>query len=113
MDGEVNIRDYEGGLDMTNITVDVVPEGMRFGLPEMTDGVIAITDFRIGNDEIGYDTMNDIILKDIDLTGGHLILKPGKTAQEAAINIDMQVNKDTGLTFVYRDEQDQINHPKH
>lgn len=108
-DGSVDIRDYEGGLDMRNMTVDVVPEGMRFGLPEMTNGVIAITDFRIGNDEIGYDTINDIILKDIDLTGGYLILKPGQTAQEAAINIDMQVNKDTGLTFVYRDDQDQIN----
>lgn len=108
-DGKVNIRDYQGGLDMTNITVDVVPEGMRFGLPEMTGGVIAITDFRIGNDDIGYDTINDIVLKDIDLTGGHLILKPGQAAEEAAINIDMQINEGTGLTFVYRDAQDQIN----
>ncbi len=103
------IADYHGGLDMTNITVDVVPDGLRLGLPEMQDGVIAITDFRLGNDEIGYDYINDIVFKDIDLTGGYVLLKPGLAADEHAINIDMQVNAGTGFTYVYRDPDDQIN----
>jgi len=103
------IADYQGGLDMTDITVDVVPDGLRLGLPKMNDGVIAITDFRLGNDEIGYDYINDIVFKDIDLTGGFLLLKPGLNVSEDAINMDMQVNAGTGFTYVYRDPNDQIN----
>jgi hypothetical protein len=103
------IADYEGGLDMSNITVDVVSDGLRLGLPEMEDGVIAITDFRLGNDEIGYDYINDIVFKDIDLTGGYVLMKPGLLESEDAINMDMQVNAGTGFTYVYRDSNDQIN----
>lgn len=103
------IADYQGGLDMSNITVDVVSDGLRLGLPEMEDGVIAITDFRLGNDEIGYDYINDIVFKDIDLTGGYILMKPGLLESEDAINMDMQVNAGTGFTYVYRDPNDQIN----
>ncbi|MFT4764973.1 MAG: hypothetical protein ACI9OH_002079 [Oleispira sp.] len=103
------IADYQGGLDMTNITVDIVPDGVRLGLPEMEDGVIAITDFRIGNDEIGYDYINDIVFKDIDLKGGYMLLKPGLEVGEDEVNIDMLVKQGTGFTYVYRDPNDQIN----
>lgn len=103
------IADYQGGLDMTNITVDVVSDGLRLGLPEMEGGVIAITDFRLGNDEIGYDYINDIVFKDINLTGGFVLMKPGLLETEDAINMDMQVNAGTGFTYVYRDPNDQIN----
>ena len=103
------IDDYQGGLDMTNITVDVVDDGLLLGLPEMEDGVIAITDFRIGNDDIGYDFINDIIFKDIDLMGGSVLLKPDEVAGHSSINMDITVNQGTGFTFVYRDDFDQIN----
>jgi hypothetical protein len=102
------IADYDGGLNMTNLTVDGVPDGVRLGLPEMENGVIAITDFRIGNDEIGYDYINDIVFKDIDLTGGYVLLKPGLAVGEDEVNLDMQVNEGTGFTYVYRDVNDQI-----
>ena len=75
----------------------------------MEDGVIAITDFRIGNDDIGYDFINDIIFKDIDLMGGSVLLKPDEVAGHSSINMDITVNQGTGFTFVYRDDFDQIN----
>jgi hypothetical protein len=105
---KTTIDDYQGGLDLTNITVDGVDDGIRIGLPTLNDGVIAITDFRIGNDEVGYDFINDIILKDIDLTGGFIVLKPDEKAGSSSITMDMTVNKDTALTYVYRDPNDQI-----
>lgn len=103
------IDDYAGGLDLANITVDVVDDGLLLGLPTMENGLIAITDFRIGNDDIGYDFINDIIFKDITLTGGSLLLKPDEVAGHSSVNMDIVVNQGTGFTFVYRDDQDQIN----
>jgi len=105
---KTTINDYQGGLDMSNITVDGVADGIRIGLPTMEDGVVAITDFRIGNDEIGYDYINDIVLKDIDLTGGFIVLKPDEAADKSSINIDMTINENTAFTYVYRDPNDQI-----
>jgi hypothetical protein len=102
------INDYQGGLDLTNITVDGVDDGIRIGLPTLTDGVIAITDLSIGNDEIGYDKINDVIFKDIDLTGGFMVLKPDENLGASSVNLDMTVNKDTAFTYVYRDPSDQI-----
>ena len=111
-DGEsvpTTIDDYAGGLDLANITVDVVDDGLLLGLPTMDNGLIAITDLRIGNDDIGYDFINDIIFKDIKLTGGSILLKPDEVAGHSSLNMDIVVNKDTGFTFVYRDDLDQIN----
>jgi len=107
-DGRHTIDDYEGGLVARGMTLDGVAEGMRIGLPTIENGLVAITDFRIGNEEVGYDYLNDIVLKNISLTGGHLILKPDAIAGQSSINIDGQVNTGTGFTYIYRDPNDQL-----
>jgi Family of unknown function (DUF6160) len=108
-DGHVRIEDYAGGLDLKNITIDGHEDGILIGLPTLENGLIAITDFKIGNEDVGYEYINDIILKDIHLTGGSLLLKPDENEGGSSINMDMTINAGTGLTYVYRDDKDQIN----
>jgi len=108
-DNIVNIDDYSGGLDLKNMTIDGHEDGVLIGLPTLEDGLIAITDFKIGNDEIGYEFINDILFKDIHLTGGSLLLKPDKNSNGSSINMDMTINLGTSFTYVYRDDKDQIN----
>lgn len=107
-DASHTIEDYEGGLVAKGMTLDGVAEGMRIGLPTIENGLVAITDFRIGNEEVGYDYLNDIVLKNINLTGGYLLLKPDAVAGQSSINIDGQVNAGTGFTYIYRDPNDQL-----
>jgi len=107
-DGKHTIDDYEGGWTAVGLTLDGHEEGMLIGLPTVENGLIALTDFRIGNDEVGYDYLNDIVLKNINLTGGSLLLKPDAVAGQSSINIDAQINQGTGLTYIYRDPKDQI-----
>lgn len=102
------LDDYEGGLNMTGLTIDGVSEGMRIGLPTIEGGLIAITDFRIGNEDIGYEFLNDIVLKNINLTGGYLLLKPAENAGDSSIGFDADINSGTGFTYIYRDSKDQI-----
>lgn len=108
-DSFITIEDYAGGLDFKNITVDGHEDGILIGLPTLENGVIAITDFKIGNADIGYEYINDILFKDIHLTGGSLLLKPDKNEGGSSINMDMTINADTGFTYVYRDDKDQVN----
>jgi hypothetical protein len=108
-DGFVRIEDYAGGLDMKNITIDGHEDGILIGLPTMENGLVAITDFKLGNDEVGYEYINDILFKDIRLTGGTLLIKPDEDVGGASINMDMTINSGTGFTYVYRDDKDQIN----
>lgn len=108
-DDVITIADYSGGLDLKNMTIDGHKDGILIGLPTMDNGLVAISDFRIGNEEIGYEYINDIIFKDIHLTGGSLLLKPDKAEGGSSINMDMTINAGTGFTYVYRDDKDQIN----
>jgi hypothetical protein len=108
-DSFVRIEDYAGGLDLKNVTIDGHEDGILIGLPTLENGLIAITDFKLGNDEIGYEFINDILFKDIHLTGGTLLLKPDKDLNGSSINMDMTINSGTGFTYVYRDDKDQIN----
>lgn len=108
-DNEITIADYSGGLDLKNLTIDGHENGVLVGLPTLENGLIAITDFKIGNDEVGYEFINDILFKDIHLTGGSLLLKPDLNEDGSSINMDMTIKAQTGFTYVYRDDKDQIN----
>lgn len=108
-DGVITIEDYSGGLDLKGITIDGHEDGILIGLPTMENGLIAVTDLKIGNDDIGYEFINDIIFKDIHLTGGSLLVKPDLNVGGSSVNMDMTINANTGFTYVYRDDKDQIN----
>ncbi|MEH6449212.1 MAG: DUF6160 family protein [Oleispira sp.] len=108
-DGFVKIEDYSGGLNLKGLTIDGHDDGILIGLPTMENGLIAITDFKLGNEDIGYEFINDILFKDIYLAGGSLLLKPDKAENGSSINMDMTINAGTGFTYVYRDDKDQIN----
>jgi len=108
-DSFITIEDYAGGLDLKNITIDGHDDGILIGLPTLENGLVAITDFKIGNEDIGYEYINDILFKDIHLTGGSLLLKPDVDVDGSSINMDMTINSGTRFTYVYRDDKDQIN----
>lgn len=97
------------GLVLEGLTIDGHKDGLLIGLPTIKDALIAFTDFKIGNDFVGYDTINDIILKDFNFfSGGYALLKPGVNVGEDEVGIDLAISENSGLTYVYRDADDQM-----
>ena len=85
-----------GGLKMSGITFDLVPEGLQIGLPTITGGNV-----NVYNASIGDEILNSAAYRNINLKGGALLLKNAEQAGESGLEIDLRVNKDSSLDYVY------------
>lgn len=85
----------DGGLNLRGLTVDVIAEGLRLGIPEVENGHLNIRNFRINNSSI-----NDITLSNITIPeGGYLVLGAPDVEGESAINLDMYIAAGTSMDF--------------
>ncbi|MFC3680971.1 DUF6160 family protein [Bacterioplanoides pacificum] len=85
-----------GGLKMSGVTFDLVPEGLQIGLPTITGGNV-----NVYNASIGDEVLNSAAYRNINLKGGALLLKNAEQAGESGLEIDLRVNKDSSLDYVY------------
>lgn len=85
-----------GGLKMSGVTFDLVPEGLQIGLPTITGGNV-----NVYNASIGDEILNSAAYRNINLKGGALLLKNAEQAGESGLEIDLRVNKDSSLDYVY------------
>lgn len=76
-----------GGLNNTNISVDIVDEGLRIGLPEVVDGFKGEMNRRIGDDVFGSVAMRNINYK----PGGYVMVKSAKETGDIGLELDLQM----------------------
>ncbi|QQD23609.1 hypothetical protein GJQ55_03520 [Venatoribacter cucullus] len=86
-----------GGMALKNISFDLEGDGLRIGLPEITDGNVNFYNVRIGDD-----VLNSAALRNVNLQpGGYLLVKNARGADEIGMEMDLLVKKDSSLDFVY------------
>lgn len=91
-----------GGINLRGLTVDVVSEGIRIGLPTVQNGVMNVRDFNINGTPI-----NDISFENINIPeGGYAIVSAPENAGEVAINLDAYIAPETSFDYVFFDTSD-------
>lgn len=91
-----------GGLNLRGLTVDIIKEGVRIGIPTLAAGHVNIRNFRINESPI-----NDVTLSNITIPeGGYLVLGAPSAAKESSINIDAYIAAGTSLDFQLFDISD-------
>lgn len=86
----------EGGLANTNITVDIVDEGLRIGLQEVVNGFKGEVNNKIGNDIHGSTAMRNINYK----PGGYVMIKSAKEAGDIGLELDLVLKEGSGFEQV-------------
>lgn len=86
----------KGGLENRNITVDIVDEGLRIGLQEVTNGFKGEVNNRIGNDVHGSTAMRNINYK----PGGYVMIKSAKEAGDKGLELDLVMKAGSGFEQV-------------
>ena len=95
-----------GGLVLEDITIDVVAEGLRLGLPTIKNGTLNISDFRIGVSADDYSDINELSFSNINIEpGGYVVLGAPTGAGESAITFDLALAK-TNFDFTFYDTSD-------
>jgi hypothetical protein len=95
-----------GGLVLEDITIDVVAEGLRLGLPTINNGTFNISDFRIGTSDDDYSDINELSFSNINIgAGGYIILGAPTDYGETAITFDMEL-AETNFDFTFYDITD-------
>ncbi len=86
-----------GGLFLKDITLELVGEGLRMGLPTTTGGNINFYNARVGDD-----VLNSAALRNIVLTpGGYLLIKNARGAGEYGLEFDTVLKQDSQFDYVY------------
>lgn len=88
-----------GGLNLRDITFDLVGEGLRIGLPTINGGNINFYNARVGDDVLNSAAMRNIIMT----PGGYLLVKTARGASEIGMEMDLTVKQGSELDYVYID----------
>jgi len=85
------------GLELKNLTLDVVDEGLRIGIPETNGG-----DINIYNAKLGDDVLNSVAYRNIDFRpGGYVLVKNARDASDSGIELDAVLKDRSSLDYVY------------
>lgn len=85
-----------GGLANTDITVDIIDEGVRIGLQVVEDGFKGEVNNKIGNDIHGSSAMRHINYK----PGSYLVVKSAKDSGDIGLEFDGVISKGSNLEMV-------------
>lgn len=85
-----------GGMNLRDITLDIEEDGVVIGVPKITDGYMNFYNARIGDK-----VLNSMALRNINLLGGELYLKPAKDDGATGLEVDLSMTAGSNLNFVY------------
>lgn len=86
-----------GGLNLRDITFDIVEDGVVIAVPTITDGYLNFYSARIGDK-----VLNSLALRNINiLPGGELYLKPAKELNATGLEVDVTLKQGSNLNFAY------------
>lgn len=85
-----------GGLENKNITVDIIDDGMRIGLQEVTNGFKGEINNRIGDEIHGSTAMRNINYK----PGGYVVIKSAKESGDIGLELDLVLKAGSGFEQV-------------
>lgn len=97
----------EGGMFFQNFTIDIVDDGVRLGLPTITNGFMNQYNECVGTEEScrgegRKDITHSTAFRNINMPeGGYALIKNAKAANEAGLEFDLVIKQDTNLDFVY------------
>lgn len=87
------------GLELNNITLDIVDDGLRIGIPETNGG-----DINVYNARLGDAILNSVAYRNIDIKpGSYLLLKNAKGQNESGIEMDAVLTNRSAVDYVYID----------
>lgn len=89
----------KSGLELNNITLDIVDNGLRIGLPETNGG-----DINVYNARLGDAILNSVAYRNIDIKpGSYVLLKNARGQDDSAIEFDAVLSKRSAVDYVYID----------
>src|SRR5690554_221343 len=97
----------QGGMFFQNFTIDIVDDGVRLGLPTISNGFMNQYNECVGTKEScrGEGRKNithSTALRNINMpTGGYALIKNAKGAEEYGLEFDLRLAKDTIFNYVY------------
>lgn len=96
-----------GGIFYKNITVDIVDDGVRVGLPTISNGFVNQYNACVGNDQScrgsgRNNVTHSTAYRNINLLpNGYVLVKNAKGANEIGLELDMVVRSGSNLDYVY------------
>ncbi|MFY9178848.1 MAG: DUF6160 family protein [Venatoribacter sp.] len=84
-----------------NITIDIVDEGLRIGIPEVSGATSSSINTRVGNERVGYTYHGSSSIRNMNIpTGGYLLLKNAKEAGKQGLELDLSLPSGTNMENV-------------
>ena len=96
-----------GGIFYQDITIDIVDEGVRVGLPTIEGGFVNQYNACVGTVEScrgegKNNVTHSTAYRNINLKpGGYALIKNAKGADEIGLEVDLRVKQNTSLDYVY------------
>ncbi|ASP39164.1 hypothetical protein CHH28_10955 [Bacterioplanes sanyensis] len=86
-----------GGLQLSDMTFDLEQDGLRIGVPQVSNG-----NFNIYNARLGDDVLNSLAFRNISIPdGGYWLIKNAEAANDIGIELDSRLPQGTALQLVY------------
>lgn len=97
----------QGGMFFQKFSIDIVDDGVRLGLPTITNGFMNQYNECVGTEEScrgegRKDITHSTAFRNINMPeGGYALIKNAKAANEAGLEFDLVIKQGTNLDFVY------------